>query len=393
MPVIMRAYLRLIAFTLALLLGAYSVTFAQMRIDGVPAIITGAKTFTGVVKFPDGSAAAPSITFTNDPDTGFFSGVAANIISVTIGTVEQFRFRPTSLVLASDVNLQWATASPLAGATAESVVVGRDGNNILALRNTTNAQEFRVWNTYTSVTEGEFGKLEWASNVFRVGTEKGSGSGTARQLALVTDDTNRWEIGATSGHLLASTDNTFNIGATNATRPASVFLAAPAIVIGSGTGLTLDNSGEVRQLVYKFTVASTAFVCAAVTCDVTIGTLPAKTFVSHALADLTTTFACTATCTTATLSATLGKTAGGNEYLLSFDADAATAQFGDLAAELGASINPTSVPTVNGDVASWSGTTAVVMRLTSAVGNIGDGAVSNLSQGTATFYLTTTKMP
>lgn len=176
-------------------------------------------------------------------------------------------------------------------------------------------------------------------------------------------------------------------------RWSTLYISGPAITQGAGTGITVNSVGEPRQLVYKVTVASTAFICAATTCDVTIATLPAKTFVQHALADLTVTFACAAVCTTSTLSATLGKTAGGNQYLLSFDADAATGQFGDAAAELGASLAPATIPTEAGDLASWTATTTVVLRLTSGTGNIGTGAASNLSQGSVAFYLTTVVMP
>src|SRR6185295_4741634 len=59
------------------------------------------------------------------------------------------------------------------------------------------------------------------------------------------------------------------------------------ITSGSGTGITVNSSGLVRDTVYKVTIASTAFVCNAVTCDVTIGTLPAKTWLKMAFADLT----------------------------------------------------------------------------------------------------------
>lgn len=172
-----------------------------------------------------------------------------------------------------------------------------------------------------------------------------------------------------------------------------MFLSGAQITPGSGTGITVNDAGELKAQVYQVTVASTAFVCAAVTCDVTLGTLPAKTFVTHALADVTQVLACTATCTSSTLSMVVGKTAGGSQYLASFDADAAAAQFGDATAELGASLTEATIPTPIGDLASWSTTTAVVLRLTSGTGNIGNGSVTNLSQGSVTFYITTVRMP
>lgn len=166
------------------------------------------------------------------------------------------------------------------------------------------------------------------------------------------------------------------------------------ITVGSGTGITVNDTGSIRDQTYKVTVAFTNFIAAATTADVTIATLPAKTAISAVVADLTQTFACGSTCTTATLSMTCGKTAGGNEYALSFDADAATAQFGITQATIGAALKYATPPiTLLGDIPSWSLSTPVQCRLTSGTGNLGTGAATNLSQGSITFYLTTTKLP
>jgi hypothetical protein len=74
----------------------------------------------------------------------------------------------------------------------------RDAANTLALRNGTNAQTFRVYNTFTDASNYERGKIEWASNVLRIGTEK-AGTGTARALEFQTDGTTRLTIASTSG--------------------------------------------------------------------------------------------------------------------------------------------------------------------------------------------------
>jgi hypothetical protein len=191
---------------------------------------------------------------------------------------------------------------------------------------------------------------------------------------------------------VGSTAGVPTVSIANNTLP-RVLSTGAQITAASGTGITVNNAGELRPATYVVTIARTALVCAAVTCDVTIGTLPAKTFLVHALADLTQAFACTGTCTSSTLSITLGKTAGGTQYLVSFDADAAAGQFGDAAAELGASLTEATIPTAIGDLGSWSATTAVSMRFTSGTGNIGNGSATNLSQGSVTFYLTTVVQP
>jgi hypothetical protein len=150
---------------------------------------------------------------------------------------------------------------------------------------------------------------------------------------------------------------------------------------GSGTGISncVDEGGAMTC-----TVGRLQFVANATTADFTVATLPVNTRVREVDASLTTTFACTGTCTTSTLSMVLGKGAGGAEYLASFDADAAIAWFGDADAEMGSLMTRAA--------ASQSGTfsaaaQAVVLRLTSGTGNIGNGSATNLSQGSVTIYV------
>lgn len=159
---------------------------------------------------------------------------------------------------------------------------------------------------------------------------------------------------------------------------------------GSGAGITVDNVATITRQVYKVTVNKDAFVCAGLTCDVTIATLPAKTWVQSVLAELTQVFACQATCTSTTLSMTAGYSAGSNNIFLSFDADAATMWVGDQDAELGGAHARASA--VQGGTFSTAGS-LVTIRLTSGTGNIGDGVATNLSQGSITFYLSTERLP
>lgn len=177
-------------------------------------------------------------------------------------------------------------------------------------------------------------------------------------------------------------------GGVNVTK--MVMSAAAGQTAASGTGITVQQNGLLSEGLYTVTILSTAFICAAVTCDVTIGTLPANTRVYSVDADLTTTFACASTCTTGTLSAVLGKGAGGAEYLASFDADAATAWFGDADAEMGTLL--TRAAAIQGGTFSAT-SQAIVVRLTSGTGNIGTGAATNLSQGTVKFRIAARVMP
>jgi hypothetical protein len=84
----------------------------------------------------------------------------------------------------------------------------RDAADTLAQRRSTNAQTFRIYNTFTDASNYERGKLEWSSNVFRIGTEK-AGTGSARALELQTDGTTRLTIGATGA---ATFSGSVNVG-------------------------------------------------------------------------------------------------------------------------------------------------------------------------------------
>lgn len=74
------------------------------------------------------------------------------------------------------------------------LALARDAANTLAQRNGVNAQTFRIYNTFTDASNYERGKIQWDSNVLKIGTEK-AGSGTARALELQTDGTTALTIG------------------------------------------------------------------------------------------------------------------------------------------------------------------------------------------------------
>jgi len=59
-----------------------------------------------------------------------------------------------------------------------------DADNVLAQRRTTNAQTFRIYNTFTSATNFERVNFRWASNEFILDAEKGSAGGTLRGVKI-----------------------------------------------------------------------------------------------------------------------------------------------------------------------------------------------------------------
>jgi len=109
---------------------------------------------------------------------------------------------PNGIYLTSDRALCWnssAASGSLPSATADLILV-RDGANTLAQRNSTTAQVARVYNTYTSSTSYERGCFDWAqsSNVLTIGTEKGSGGGSTRNLQFIIGGTDKLDYGVTT---------------------------------------------------------------------------------------------------------------------------------------------------------------------------------------------------
>jgi hypothetical protein len=84
----------------------------------------------------------------------------------------------------------------LLSVTTPDLFILRDAADTLAQRRGTNAQTTRVYNTFTSATNFERAKIEWASNILRIGTEKGADGGTARDMELQTDGTTRITVKA-----------------------------------------------------------------------------------------------------------------------------------------------------------------------------------------------------
>lgn len=140
------------------------------------------------------------------------------------------------------------------------VALRRDAANTLALRNSTNAQTFRVYGTYTDASNYTRVVLDWTGGAAYV---RSQGAGTGGSPDLIVQSANNlffgtvtqgysWSIRSTGGHLWATTDNTYDIGASGANRPRDLFLgrniiAGGYVLAGSSNSIGWSNRAVMQS--------------------------------------------------------------------------------------------------------------------------------------------------
>jgi len=168
----------------------------------------------------------------NFPGGGVFPTLRTQTLQIVDGGgniwVQMLQGSSGSLTLSDIGTFGWT--SGYAGGTADTVL-RRDAADTLAQRRGVNAQAFRIYNTFTDASNYERGRLEWASNTFRIGTQA-AGTGTLRDTEIFGSNiyfnsggSYRWFF-TNIGHLYAYSDNTFDIGQVNSFRPRNLFLGS-----------------------------------------------------------------------------------------------------------------------------------------------------------------------
>lgn len=185
-------------------------------------------------------------------------GVSGGVAIYDAGSSTNRAFINNSLgfVAAADVAFSFTNTAGNAQATQDVILV-RDAANVLAQRNGTNAQIFRIYNTFTDASNYERGVMDWSStaNVFVIGTQN-AGTGSARQLSFQTGSVTRWVI-QSGGNLLTNADNVYSIGASGSNRPSNIF-AAGYIVTGSTIVSSLPSAATAGAGAREFVTDATA---------------------------------------------------------------------------------------------------------------------------------------
>lgn len=153
----------------------------------------------------------------------------------------------------------------------------------------------------------------------------------------------------------------------------------------TATGVSVIDSGVLVHMCHKVRVDYTAVTgFAATTGDVTLWTAPAGFVVERVIAKVNTLWAGTSI---TDVDVTVGNSAGGNQYLLSFDVDTAAVLAGDVVAEIGAGL----VDSTRADVSVTSNAfvaTTIQCRFTSVGANL-----ANMTAGQIDFWIIGKQLP
>jgi hypothetical protein len=186
------------------------------------------------------SPASYKIQFAMSPGTGSRNNTAA---------YQGLQFEMTS------GTLSW-------GVSGQDIFMARDAANTLAQRNGANAQESRVYNTYTDASNYERGAFAWRSNSLYIGSEQ-AGTGSVRNTYITAHGSSM--ISMLSGqtffkeHVRSNTSGTKDMGGLGY-EWANLWLAqsviqketatAPTGVAGKSTIYTEDDgAGKTRLMV------------------------------------------------------------------------------------------------------------------------------------------------
>lgn len=224
-----RYYARVISAAVIELYSTYDQATAASGTSGIIAVTTAGTSASVRLATPFQSFGVQDFTGTDIPGQPFIIRGSRGTGTGPGGDIV-FQVAPAGTAGSSQNAL--ATAFQVNG---NGGVTGQDGAtaNTLALRNGTNAQAFRVYNT-TDGTNSEFGSIKWNSNVLEIGTET-AGSGTARLVKYFVGptSTNTFITRATSAQQIQFVCNGSVNGAFGVQSGASVGSSHVGLSLGS----------------------------------------------------------------------------------------------------------------------------------------------------------------
>lgn len=189
-------------------------------------------------------------------ETNSLSAVNYGLVWTKNGT-DTIRFDGSGFGLTTSTSVfGWSTSSSSVVSTL-TTGIWQDAAGILALRNGTNAQSFRVANTWSSSgTNYEYGIFDWqtTANVLTIGTTNG-GTGLARNLQFVVGGSVKLDYGVTNANSW-TVPSIVTTALTYSTLPASPTAGQRAYITDatvSTWGATVSAGGGSNQVsvIYK----------------------------------------------------------------------------------------------------------------------------------------------
>lgn len=159
--------------------------------------ITGTLTPSGQTLAADGTVFLPGLSYSSDPDTGFFRDSAQSNTVFFVGNgARAIWFRGVTLQLGSTGILAWGSTI-LDNGTANDLLLVRDAANTLAQRNGTTAQVSRWYETFTDASNYARISASAAAGGPYVITPEAAGTGTLRGMQFGATSTAVGFMGAT----------------------------------------------------------------------------------------------------------------------------------------------------------------------------------------------------
>lgn len=206
---------------------------------------------SGQILAANGTASAPSISFVNLTTYGFYTD-GSRLVWTANGTARGVL--GGSVSVASGGAFEFSSTSSPSGTADVSIV--RDSAGILAQRNGTNAQVFRVYNTFTSASVEEHLDIGWgvvSSNVLTIRTMHTGGSARTLQINHGASSSVAIQVGTTqsggvsidpSGGSTVRTNGAFRNGASyTGTSGEFTFILCDSSYSDGGTNSTTTSHG------------------------------------------------------------------------------------------------------------------------------------------------------
>ena len=190
---------------------------------------------------PDGSAGVPAYSFTSAAGMGIYK-VDSGGIGIAVGGVAKL-YLGSEIAFASGSILEWSSTTNATG--TPDVRLYRDAAATLALRNSTTAQTFRVYGTWTDASNGDWFSITKAAGGVATLATVANGTGTASTIA-VTNSINL--VSGTATPAAGSTTARVTLGTTAGF---GIYYGSGAPTVSAAQGsiyLRSDGSGIANRL-------------------------------------------------------------------------------------------------------------------------------------------------